>query len=42
MNRSDRLSDARHVPLPWGGHLPSLERPAEIAKFLKGFLNASS
>lgn len=39
---TDRLSDARHVQLPWGGHLPSLERPAETATLLKNFLNTSS
>lgn len=28
------LPDARHVELPWAGHLPNLERPAEIATLL--------
>jgi pimeloyl-ACP methyl ester carboxylesterase len=26
---AERLPDARLVELPWAGHLPSLERPAE-------------
>ena len=30
--------DARHVELPWAGHLPSLERPAEVTPLLVGFL----
>lgn len=29
---------ARHVELPWAGHLPSLERPAEITRLLLEFL----
>jgi 3-oxoadipate enol-lactonase len=29
---------ARHVELPWAGHLPSLERPAEVTPLLVGFL----
>ncbi|TXS56552.1 alpha/beta fold hydrolase [Streptomyces sp. t39] len=29
---------ARHVELPWAGHLPSLERPDEITALLKDFL----
>lgn len=33
-----RLPDARHVHLPWSGHLPSLERPDETAALLKDFL----
>lgn len=28
------MPDARHVQLPWAGHLPSLERPAEITDLL--------
>ena len=30
--------DARHVELPWAGHLPSLERPGEVTPLLVGFL----
>ncbi|WP_354644528.1 alpha/beta fold hydrolase [Kitasatospora camelliae] len=32
------LPDARHLELPWAGHLPSLERPAEITALLLEFL----
>ncbi|MFJ5552797.1 alpha/beta fold hydrolase [Streptomyces sp. NPDC093225] len=32
------LPRARHVELAWAGHLPSLERPAETAELLLGFL----
>ncbi|MFG2734276.1 alpha/beta fold hydrolase [Streptomyces harbinensis] len=32
------LPNARHLELPWAGHLPSLERPAEVAGLLAGFL----
>ncbi|MEV6550567.1 alpha/beta hydrolase [Streptomyces sp. NPDC051597] len=32
------LGDARHVALPWAGHLPSLERPDEVNSLLLGFL----
>ncbi|QMU76341.1 alpha/beta fold hydrolase [Streptacidiphilus sp. PB12-B1b] len=32
------LADARHVELPWAGHLPSLERPSAITDLLVGFL----
>lgn len=28
----------RHLELPWAGHLPSLERPAEVAALLTEFL----
>ncbi|MGG8408683.1 alpha/beta fold hydrolase [Streptomyces sp. 12297] len=35
-----QLPDARHVELPWAGHLPSLERPAEITALLREFLTA--
>jgi pimeloyl-ACP methyl ester carboxylesterase len=38
-------SDARHLELPWAGHLPGLERPAEttalLADFLRGAVPAS-
>ncbi|MGW7291612.1 alpha/beta fold hydrolase [Streptomyces xiamenensis] len=33
-----QLPNARHLELPWAGHLPSLERPAEVADLLAGFL----
>ncbi|RJL34542.1 alpha/beta fold hydrolase [Bailinhaonella thermotolerans] len=33
-----RLRDARHVELPWAGHLPSLERPAELTPLLLAHL----
>ena len=36
------LPDARHVELPWAGHLPNLERPAETTKLLTDFLRAPS
>jgi 3-oxoadipate enol-lactonase len=29
---------ARHVELPWAGHLPSLEGPGEVTSLLAGFL----
>ncbi|WP_329117803.1 alpha/beta fold hydrolase [Streptomyces sp. NBC_01465] len=35
----DLLGDTtRHLALPWAGHLPSLERPAEVTELLAGFL----
>lgn len=34
-----RLDGARHVELPWAGHLPSLERPDAVTDLLKRFLN---
>jgi 3-oxoadipate enol-lactonase len=30
--------DARHIELPWAGHLPSMERPGEVTPLLAGFL----
>ncbi|MBV2156443.1 alpha/beta fold hydrolase [Kitasatospora sp. SUK 42] len=33
-----RVPNARHVELPWAGHLPNLERPAEITELLLSFL----
>lgn len=33
------LADARHLELPWAGHLPSLERPAAVTHLLTGFLS---
>lgn len=35
---SDRIAGARHVELPWAGHLPSLERPDAVNPLLTGFL----
>jgi pimeloyl-ACP methyl ester carboxylesterase len=32
------IPDAHLVELPWAGHLPSLERPAEVTALLTGFL----
>lgn len=32
------LRNARHLELPWAGHLPGMERPAEISALLTGFL----
>ncbi|MFF3288118.1 alpha/beta fold hydrolase [Streptomyces sp. NPDC003023] len=32
------LPNARHLELPWAGHLPGMERPAEITALLTGFL----
>ncbi|MFJ2820197.1 alpha/beta fold hydrolase [Streptomyces toxytricini] len=33
-----RIPGARHVELPWAGHLPSLERPQETTALLLDFL----
>ena len=33
-----RIPGARHHELPWAGHLPSLERPAEVSDLLTRFL----
>lgn len=33
-----RIEGARHVQLGWAGHLPSLERPAEITELIGVFL----
>ncbi|MEV6521034.1 alpha/beta hydrolase [Longispora sp. NPDC051575] len=35
------VPDVRHVALPWAGHFPSLERPAETTALLLDFLRAS-
>jgi pimeloyl-ACP methyl ester carboxylesterase len=35
------MPQARHVALPWAGHLPSLERPAEITDLLLDVLGSS-
>lgn len=32
------LPDARHLELPWAGHLPGLERPAAVTELLTDFL----
>lgn len=32
-----RMPDARHLHLPWAGHLPSMERPEEFTRLLLGF-----
>ncbi|WP_329132578.1 alpha/beta hydrolase [Streptomyces sp. NBC_01476] len=32
------LAGARHLELPWAGHLPSMERPLEVNELLLGFL----
>lgn len=34
----ERIPGARHLELPWAGHLPSLERPAEVTGLLTRFL----
>lgn len=36
------IPDAHLVELPWAGHLPSLERPAEVSAMLTGFLTDPS
>jgi pimeloyl-ACP methyl ester carboxylesterase len=33
------LPGARHVELPWAGHLPTLERPPELSAMLTAFLH---
>ncbi|MEV0202452.1 alpha/beta hydrolase [Nonomuraea sp. NPDC050691] len=38
----ERLPQARHVELPWAGHLPSLERPAEVTELLLDFLRVTA
>ncbi|MQA02695.1 MAG: alpha/beta fold hydrolase [Streptosporangiales bacterium] len=35
------LPHAEHRELPWAGHLPSLERPAEVTDLVTGFLRAT-
>jgi pimeloyl-ACP methyl ester carboxylesterase len=37
----ERVPGARHVELPWAGHLPSLERPAEVGAMLTDFLRVA-
>ncbi len=36
-----RIAGARHLELPWAGHLPGLERPGEVTGLLIGFLRES-
>lgn len=36
--RMPALIGARHVELPWAGHLPSMERPDAVTDLLLGFL----
>lgn len=36
-----QLPDARHHELPWAGHLPNLERPAEVTDLLIQFLRTT-
>nr|SBO90968.1 Beta-ketoadipate enol-lactone hydrolase [Nonomuraea gerenzanensis] len=36
------LPAARHVELPWAGHLPSMERPAEVTDLIVSFLRETS
>lgn len=35
------IPGAQRLDLPWAGHLPSLERPAEVTELLAGFLRDS-
>ncbi|TLQ44155.1 alpha/beta fold hydrolase [Streptomyces marianii] len=35
---AELIPGARAVELPWAGHLPALERPAEVADLLRDFL----
>ncbi|MFD3327361.1 alpha/beta fold hydrolase [Streptomyces sp. NPDC058701] len=35
---ADELPDARHLELPWAGHLPSMERPDAVNALLVDFL----
>jgi len=38
----DLLADARHVELPWAGHLPGLERPSALTDLLLAFLDETA
>ncbi|MEU2259620.1 alpha/beta fold hydrolase [Streptomyces sp. NPDC019645] len=38
---AELIPGARSVELPWAGHLPSLERPAEVTELLRDFLRDS-
>lgn len=33
-----RIEGARHVQLGWAGHLPNLERPAEVTTLIAEFV----
>jgi pimeloyl-ACP methyl ester carboxylesterase len=35
----EQLKDARHLELPWAGHLPGLERPEAVSALLIDFLH---
>ncbi|SFJ78755.1 alpha/beta fold hydrolase [Streptomyces pini] len=39
---ADLLPDARHLQLPWAGHLPNLERPQETTSLLTDFLRENA
>ncbi|MEV0999546.1 alpha/beta hydrolase [Nonomuraea sp. NPDC050202] len=39
---ADVLPAARHVELPWAGHLPSMERPAEVTELIVAFLRETA
>lgn len=34
----ERIAGARHLELPWAGHLPSLERAGEVTRLITDFL----
>ncbi|MBM9438182.1 alpha/beta fold hydrolase [Actinacidiphila bryophytorum] len=38
----ERIAGARHLELPWAGHLPSLERPGEVTRLITDFLRAEA
>ncbi|MFE0090291.1 alpha/beta fold hydrolase [Streptomyces sp. NPDC058991] len=38
---TELITGARAVELPWAGHLPALERPAEVTELLRDFLRDS-
>ncbi|CAG6391217.1 alpha/beta hydrolase [Streptomyces cocklensis] len=37
-----RIAGARHLELPWAGHLPGLERPGEVTRLVTEFLRGES
>ncbi|RNG24505.1 alpha/beta fold hydrolase [Streptomyces botrytidirepellens] len=39
---ADRIPGARHLELPWAGHLPGLERPGAVADLLTRFLRETA